>query len=226
MMNYGTGAVMSVPGHDERDFDFAHKFALPIRRVIESADKEVTDHSDGAFTDYGRLINSGEWNGKSSDEAKAEMTQKATSEGFGEAGTTFRLRDWGISRQRFWGAPIPMIYCEDCGVVPEKFENLPVRLPDDAPITGTGESPLAKVPEFYETECPQCSGPARRETDTMDTFVDSSWYFFRYTDPGNEVLPFSPDVAEYWMPVDQYIGGDDHAVMHLIYATILVKGHA
>ena len=143
--------------------------------------------------------------------------------GFGEAATTYRLRDWGISRQRFWGSPIPIVYCDTCGVVPEKYENLPVELPDNAPFTGTGESPLAKVPEFYETTCPKCDGPAQRETDTMDTFVDSSWYYFRYTDPNNAELPFDPEIAAYWTPVDQYIGGDDHAVMHLIYTRFWTK---
>ena len=136
---------------------------------------------------------------------------------------TYRLRDWGVSRQRFWGSPIPIVYCDKCGVVPEKYENLPVRLPETAPLTGTGESPLAKVPEFYETKCPNCDGPASRETDTMDTFVDSSWYFFRYTDPHNEMMPFDPEIASYWAPVDQYIGGDDHAVMHLIYTRFWTK---
>jgi len=239
MMDYGTGAVMSVPAHDERDFEFAKKFGLPIKQVIEpprhgDADEQfdgqpgseppaVAGGLTQASTDYGILVNSAEWTGKTSDDAKKEMVQFAREKGFGEPATTYRLRDWGISRQRFWGAPIPIIYCDKCGTVPEKFENLPVRLPENAPITGTGESPLAKVPEFYETTCPNCEGPAHRETDTMDTFVDSSWYFFRYTDPGNEILPFDPEVAAYWTPVDQYIGGDDHAVMHLIYARFWTK---
>ena len=229
MMEYGTGAVMSVPAHDQRDFEFARKFELPIRQVISEPHLAHEHHSmhalalEQAFNDYGVLVHSDFWNGKTSDEAKADMTEYAVKHGFGEAATTYRLRDWGISRQRFWGSPIPIVYCSKCGTVPEKFENLPVRLPDGAPITGTGESPLAKVPEFYETDCPECGGPARRETDTMDTFVDSSWYFFRYTDPANTVLPMDPATAEYWMPVDQYIGGDDHAVMHLIYARFWTK---
>jgi leucyl-tRNA synthetase len=175
------------------------------------------------FTGYGVLVHSDYWNGKTSEQAKKEMTEYARLHDFGEGATTYRLRDWGISRQRFWGSPIPIIYCDTCGVVPEMYENLPVRLPVSAPITGTGESPLAKVPVFYETECPKCQGPAKRETDTMDTFVDSSWYFFRYTDQTNEILPFDPEMAAYWMPVDQYIGGDDHAVMHLIYARFWTK---
>ncbi len=240
MMDYGTGAVMSVPAHDERDFDFAKKFGLPMVMVIETkaeppasaggtnveshSTSKPTAHAVGsAFTDYGVMVNSGEWSGKTSEDGKREMAEYAEKHEFGRAATTYRLRDWGISRQRFWGSPIPIIYCDKCGVVPEKFENLPVRLPDTAPFTGTGESPLAKVPEFYETTCPKCDGPAKRDTDTMDTFVDSSWYYFRYTDPQNEVLPFDTETAAYWTPVDQYIGGDDHAVMHLIYARFWTK---
>jgi len=232
MMEYGTGAVMSVPGHDERDFEFAKKFGLPITKVVQSASFSLSASGaeqaeastlDTAFTDYGVVTNSGDWSGKTSEDAKKEMTAFAAANGFGEATTTYRLRDWGISRQRFWGSPIPIVYCDDCGIVPEKFENLPIRLPEDAPITGTGESPLAKVAEFYETTCPQCGGRAKRETDTMDTFIDSSWYFFRYTDPANEILPFDPETAAYWMPVDQYIGGDEHAVMHLIYTRFWSK---
>ena len=224
MMDYGTGALMSVPAHDERDFEFAKKFDLLIKTVIvSSGDATVKERADEAFTDYGILVNSGEWSGKTSEQATKEMAEFARANGFGEPATTYRLRDWGISRQRFWGSPIPIVYCDNCGTVPEKFENLPIRLPDNAPITGTGESPLAKVPEFVNTTCPNCDGPARRETDTMDTFVDSSWYYFRYTDPGNEILPFDPELTSYWTPVDQYIGGDDHAVMHLIYARFWTK---
>ena len=224
---------MSVCAHDVGEVEFAKEFDLPIKTVIVSAgDASSTGPNatvreraipKAAFTDYGILIDSGEWSGKTSDDAKKEMAEFAQANGFGEPATTYRLRDWGISRQRFWGSPIPIIYCDKCGTVPEKFENLPVRLPENAPITGTGESPLAKVPEFVNTNCPNCDGPATRETDTMDTFVDSSWYYFRYTDPGNEILPFDPEVAAYWTPVDQYIGGDDHAVMHLIYARFWTK---
>jgi leucyl-tRNA synthetase len=229
MMEYGTGAVMSVPAHDERDFEFAKKFDLPIRQVISEphlAHEHQSLHAMAlaeAFTESGVLVRSDHWNGKSSEQAKREMTEYAEKHGFGVAAITYRLRDWGISRQRFWGAPIPIVYCEKCGTVPEKYENLPVRLPENAPFTGTGESPLAKVPEFYETACPNCNEPAHRETDTMDTFVDSSWYFFRYLDPRNEKQPFSHDAAAYWTPVDQYIGGDDHAVMHLIYTRFWTK---
>lgn len=222
MMDYGTGAVMSVPGHDERDHEFAKKFDLDIKKVIGSTADGGVEDAD-CFTEYGFLLDSGEWSGKSSAEAKAAMADFAAANGFGEAATTFRLRDWGVSRQRFWGAPIPIIYCDDCGIVPEKYENLPVRLPENAPITGTGESPLTKVPEFYETKCPNCDGTAHRETDTMDTFVDSSWYYFRYIDPTNNEVPFSKEEAAYWTPVDQYIGGDDHAVMHLIYTRFWTK---
>ena len=222
MMDYGTGAVMSVPGHDERDHEFAEKFGLPIRTVILPAD--ATDReSGGAFTDYGILADSGEWSGKSSEDAKREMAAFAEEKGFGSTAVTYRLRDWGISRQRFWGSPIPIVYCDECGTVPVKFEDLPVELPVTAPFTGTGESPLAKVPEFVNTTCPSCGGEGRRETDTMDTFVDSSWYFYRYLDPQNPELPFDPAAAARWTPVDQYIGGDDHAVMHLIYARFWTK---
>jgi leucyl-tRNA synthetase len=229
MIEYGTGAVMSVPAHDERDFEFAKKYGLPVRQVI-SEPHLAHEHSqmqamalEQAFTDYGVLVHSDFWNGKTSDAAKKEMTEYAVEHGFGEAATTYRLRDWGISRQRFWGSPIPIVYCEECGVVPEKYENLPIRLPENIAITGMGESPLARVDEFVNTTCPDCVGAARRETDTMDTFVDSSWYFFRYLDNKNSEMPFDPQIAAYWTPVDQYIGGDDHAVMHLIYTRFWAK---
>ncbi len=229
MMEYGTGAVMSVPAHDERDWEFAKKFGLPIKQVISEPHLTHEHHTMQAmalevpFVDYGVLVHSDSWNGKTSDDAKKEMTHYAETHGFGEAATTYRLRDWGVSRQRLWGSPIPIVYCDGCGVVPEKYENLPVVLPDNAPMTGTGESPLAKVPEFVNVACPQCGGAARRETDTMDTFVDSSWYYYRYLDPNNSDAAFDPALAEYWTPVDQYIGGDDHAVMHLIYARFWTK---
>jgi leucyl-tRNA synthetase len=229
MIEYGTGAVMSVPAHDERDFEFARKYNLPIRQVI-SEPQLAHEHQqmqamalEEAFTEYGVLVHSDFWNGKTSAQAKKEMTEYAVKQGFGEAATTYRLRDWGISRQRFWGSPIPIVYCETCGIVPEKYENLPVRLPDNVAITGSGESPLAKVPEFVNTVCPNCGEPARRETDTMDTFVDSCWYYFRYLDNKNTEMPFDPRIAAYWTPVDQYIGGDDHAVMHLIYTRFWTK---
>lgn len=230
MMEYGTGAVMSVPAHDERDFEFANKFGLPIRQVISEPHLVHEHHQmqalalDKAFTEKGILVHSDDWNGKSSEEAKREMTEFAEKHGFGESAITYRLRDWGISRQRFWGAPIPIVYCDDCGEVPVPYDQLPVELPESAPFTGVGESPLAKAPEFVNTTCPQCEkGEARREIDTMDTFVDSSWYYFRYVDPKNEILPFDPNAAKYWIPVDQYIGGVDHAVMHLLYTRFWTK---
>src|SRR5215216_1639175 len=236
LMEYGTGTVMSVPAHDERDFDFAQKYSLPIRQVIapvshEQLDAEPTPTTAGdasaeikhAFTGYGVLINSGDWGGKLSEVAMREMSEHARNNGFGEAAVTYRIRDWGVSRQRFWGAPVPMIYCDRDGMVPVPYDQLPVVLPQTAAFTGTGESPLAGVPEFVNTTCPKCHGPARRETDTMDTFVDSSWYFFRYLDPRNDSEPFDTSVAKHWTPVDQYIGGDSHAVMHLIYTRFWTK---
>jgi len=236
LMDYGTGAVMSVPAHDERDFEFAQKYSLPIRQVIapvshgqpaaEPVSKTGTDQSaemHRAFTDYGVLINSGEWGGKLSQMAIREMAQYAEQHKFGGGAVTYRLRDWGVSRQRFWGAPVPIINCEHCGAVAVPFEDLPVVLPETAEFTGSGQSPLAGVAEFVNTTCPKCKRPARRETDTMDTFVDSSWYFFRYCDPSNDSAPFDPAIAAQWTPVDQYIGGDSHAVMHLIYTRFWTK---
>ncbi len=236
LMDYGTGAVMSVPAHDERDFEFAQKYSLPIRQVIapvshgqpaaEPVSKTSTDQSaemHRAFTDYGVLINSGEWGGKLSQMAIREMAQYAEQHKFGGGAVTYRLRDWGVSRQRFWGAPVPIINCEHCGAVAVPYEDLPVVLPETAEFTGSGQSPLAGVAEFVNTTCPKCKRPARRETDTMDTFVDSSWYFFRYCDPSNDSAPFDPAIAAQWTPVDQYIGGDSHAVMHLIYTRFWTK---
>jgi leucyl-tRNA synthetase len=236
LMDYGTGAVMSVPAHDERDYEFAQKYSLPIRQVIapvshsqqraEPLSTTGTDQSaemTHAFTDYGVLINSGEWGGKLSAVAMGEMAEHAEKNGFGRAAITYRIRDWGISRQRFWGAPVPIVYCDQCGIVPVPYENLPVVLPETAEFTGTGQSPLAGVAAFVNTTCPKCKGPARRDTDTMDTFVDSSWYFFRYCDPRNEFAPFDAAIVKEWTPVDQYIGGDSHAVMHLIYMRFWTK---
>jgi leucyl-tRNA synthetase len=236
LIEYGTGAVMSVPAHDERDFEFAQKYSLPIRQVIapvthnqakaEPTSVTGTDQPvdmNHAFIDYGVLINSDDWGGKLSEVAIPEMSAFAEKNGFGEAAVTYRIRDWGVSRQRFWGAPVPVIYCDKCGMVPVPYEQLPVVLPQTAVFTGAGESPLAGVAEFVNTECPNCHGPARRETDTMDTFVDSSWYFFRYCDPQNERAPFDPEIIKLWTPVDQYIGGDSHAVMHLIYTRFWTK---
>src|SRR5688500_2744473 len=236
LMDYGTGAVMSVPAHDERDFEFAQKYSLPIRQVIapvthnqiaaEPQSVTGTDQSaemHHAFVDYGVLINSGEWGGKLSAVAIKEMARYAETKGFGGGAVTYRLRDWGISRQRFWGAPVPIVNCDKCGSVAVPYEDLPVLLPERAEFTGSGESPLAGVAEFVNTQCPKCNGPARRETDTMDTFVDSSWYFFRYCDPRNDAAPFDPEIVKQWTPVDQYIGGDSHAVLHLIYTRFWTK---
>jgi leucyl-tRNA synthetase len=236
LMEYGTGAIMSVPAHDERDMEFAQKYSLPIRQVIApvthdqiAAEPPPTTAGDAsaeikqAFTDYGILINSGDWGAKLSTVAIPEMSAHAKQHGFGEAAVTYRIRDWGVSRQRFWGAPVPVVYCDKDGMVPVPYDQLPVVLPQTADFTGTGESPLAGVPEFVNTECPKCHGPARRDTDTMDTFVDSSWYFFRYLDPRNEKVAFDPNIAKQWTPVDQYIGGDSHAVMHLIYTRFWTK---
>src|SRR5688572_11606307 len=235
LMEYGTGAVMSVPAHDERDYEFAQKYSLPIRRVIEriSIEQEAIPHDPAqedqsqamphAFTDYGILVNSGDWSGKLSEDAMTDMAAHAKRGGFGEPAVTYRIRDWGISRQRFWGAPVPIIYCEKCGTVPVPEKDLPVQLPDHAEFTGSGESPLAGVAEFVNTTCPKCGGAARRETDTMDTFVDSSWYFFRFCDPQNDELPFDPEKVAYWGPVDFYSGGVEHAILHLIYSRFFCR---
>jgi leucyl-tRNA synthetase len=239
LIQYGTGAVMSVPAHDERDFEFAKKYDLPMKTVVSpqrhrDTEKNKSETSndtkfaaneeiDSAYSDYGTVVNSDSWSDKSSEVAIKEMTEYAERHGFGEAATTYRLRDWGVSRQKYWGAPIPIVYCERCGVVPEKYENLPIKLPENIAVSGVGESPLAKDENFVNTICPKCGEAARRDTDTMDTFVDSSWYFYRYTDPQNTEMPFDPKVAAYWTPVDQYVGGDDHAVMHLIYTRFWTK---
>lgn len=236
LMEYGTGAVMAVPAHDERDFEFAQKYTLPIRQVIapitHSEEPSGFDPRLGvdqstemiaATTSYGVLVNSGDWSGKLSEDAIREMTAFAEEKGFGEGKVMYRLRDWGISRQRFWGAPVPIIYCERCGIVPVPEKDLPVLLPERVELTGTGQSPLASVEEFVNTSCPKCNGAARRETDTMDTFVDSSWYLFRYCDPHNDDAPFEREKVEYWMPVGQYIGGIEHAVMHLLYTRFWTK---
>jgi leucyl-tRNA synthetase len=230
LTDYGSGAVMSVPAHDERDFEFAKKYTLPIRQVIApiihgQQNEPVATAPGGdqsiemkeAFIQHGVLVNSGEWSGLLSDKAIERMAEFAETKAFGGPAVTYRLRDWGISRQRFWGAPIPIIYCGECGMVPVPEQDLPVRLPEKAEFTGTGESPLKHVAGFVNVSCPKCGQPAQRETDTMDTFVDSSWYFFRYCDPRDDAMPFAPDIAAQWIPVDQYIGGDSHAVMHLIY---------
>ncbi|MBX5497017.1 MAG: leucine--tRNA ligase, partial [Bryobacteraceae bacterium] len=214
LMGYGTGAIMAVPAHDERDFEFCRKYNLPVRPVIRSQDGQLADGNTmtEAFTADGILENSGEFSGLPSSEARQRMSAKAEREGFGKPSITYRLKDWGISRQRYWGTPIPVIHCPSCGVVPVPESDLPVILPRNVEITGRGRSPLENVPEFVNTTCPKCGGSARRETDTMDTFVDSSWYFFRYVDPKNDQAPFDPERVRPWFPVDQYIGGVTHAI--------------
>lgn len=221
LMEYGTGAIMSVPAHDQRDFEFAKKYGLPIRQVIaplnERGEPIVFDQLTEAYVGEGVLINSGPFDGLPNQEAIRRMTAYAEEHGFGTASVQYKLRDWGLSRQRYWGTPIPMIHCPRCGIVPVPEDELPVRLPEDAPFTGESGSPLDHVPEFVNTNCPRCQGPARRDTDTMDTFVDSSWYYFRYCDPKNDGAPFDREIVRYWTPVEQYIGGVEHAVMHLLY---------
>jgi leucyl-tRNA synthetase len=227
LMDYGTGAIMSVPAHDERDYEFAQKYKLEIRLVIlpASSDPEETMAEPPLpFTTMdGILVNSGEFSGLGCAEAIAVMSARAAEKGFGKPTVTFRLKDWGISRQRYWGTPIPMVYCDKDGVVPLEEKDLPVILPDNVPIALAGGSPLASVPSFLNTTCPKCGGPARRETDTMDTFVDSSWYFYRYTDAHNNTAPFDSAKVAYWFPIDQYIGGVEHAILHLIYSRFWTK---
>jgi leucyl-tRNA synthetase len=218
LMDYGTGAIMSVPAHDERDFEFATKYAIPIRRVIAPADPDVAEPELPFTTEDGVLLNSGEFNGLSCTEAQKKLQAVAARGAFGEAKVIFRLKDWGVSRQRYWGTPIPMIHCERDGLVPVPDDKLPVILPAQVEITQQGGSPLSRVPEFVNVTCPKCGHAAKRETDTMDTFVDSSWYFYRYTDAKNATEPFDPARAGYWFPIDQYIGGVEHAILHLIYS--------
>ncbi|HXW89019.1 MAG TPA: leucine--tRNA ligase [Terriglobales bacterium] len=227
LTDYGTGAIMSVPAHDERDYDFAKKYSLPIRLVIvpQTADPEETMADPSLpFTGCdGILVNSGPFSGLSCEQAMPTMAAHAEMGGFGQAAVTYRLKDWGISRQRYWGTPIPVVYCEKDGIVPVPEQNLPVLLPENVEITLAGGSPLARVAEFVQTSCPKCGGRARRETDTMDTFVDSSWYFYRYTDPHDGQAPFDANIVSYWFPIDQYIGGVEHAILHLIYSRFWTK---
>jgi leucyl-tRNA synthetase len=228
LADYGTGAIMCVPAHDERDFEFANKYGQAMKRVI--AAKQGQDELPYTAEDDGVLIDSGEWTGLGCVEAQQKMAAFAKEKGFGEPTVTYRLKDWGVSRQRYWGTPIPMVYCqnghagvEPGGVVALPESALPVLLPAQVEITQEGGSPLGKVPEFLNTTCPVCGGPARRETDTMDTFVDSSWYFYRYTDAKNDAAPFASEKANYWFPIDQYIGGVEHAILHLIYSRFWTK---
>lgn len=219
MMDYGTGAIMGVPAHDQRDFDFAKKFDLEIIPVIDTHDPDVDfNNMTEATPAEGTMFNSGKYDGMNNKDAIKEITKDFHQKGIGREKVNYKLRDWLISRQRYWGCPIPMIYCEDCGWVPEKEENLPVRLPIDVEFTGKGDSPLTTSADFQNTTCPCCGKPAKREIDTMDTFMDSSWYFLRYCDPHNSEKPFDKEKADYWMNVDQYIGGVEHAILHLLYA--------
>jgi leucyl-tRNA synthetase len=227
LMEYGTGAIMAVPGHDSRDYEFAKKFGLPIRRVIEGIDPEVARDDEGLpYPGDGPMVNSGRFDGKHNREAYEEIVEWLQSEGRGRPSVNYRLRDWLVSRQRYWGAPIPIVYCEKCGTVPVPDEQLPVELPEIEDYAPQGKSPLAAAEDWVATECPRCGGPARRETDTMDTFVDSSWYFIRYLDPRNEEVAWDRAAADHWLPVDQYIGGVEHAILHLMYARFLTKALA
>lgn len=222
LLEYGTGAVMAVPAHDQRDFDFAKKYGIPIKGVIEPEGGFVGDLKQ-AYVEPGTMVDSAQFSGMNSEAAKLAIIRLLEEKGEGKAKTTYKLRDWGISRQRYWGTPIPIIYCEKCGAVAEKIENLPVRLPLDVEVTGEGGSPLKKISSFVNVACPKCEGPARRETDTMDTFVESSWYFLRYCSPKDDKVPFDRKAVDYWMNVDQYIGGIEHAVLHLLYSRFFTK---
>ena len=227
LMEYGTGAVMGVPAHDERDFEFAQKFDLEIRRVVEPVAEEApADQAFVGHTGAERLVNSGPFDGMSSPEAIEAITKWLAGRGQGRAATSYRLRDWLVSRQRYWGAPIPVVYCERDGIAPVPEGELPVLLPDIEDYSPQGKSPLAASEEFVRATCPKCGGPARRETDTMDTFVDSSWYFLRYCDPRNAAAPWDRVAVDHWMPVDQYIGGVEHAILHLMYARFVTKALA
>lgn len=220
LATYGTGAVMAVPAHDERDFAFAEKFNLPINRVIEAKDGSETNLP---FCEHGILVNSGEFDGLTTDEAKEKIVEKLASMGLGEKKVNFRLRDWLVSRQRYWGAPIPVVYCEECGIVPVPESQLPVELPYDVEFAPDGKSPLAKSEAFVNTTCPHCGKPAKRETDTLDTFVCSSWYYLRYPDNKNTEAPFNPELINKMLPVDKYVGGPEHTCMHLLYARFITK---
>src|ERR1700722_6630333 len=225
LADYGTGALMCVPAHDERDYEFAEKYNLPVKIVVQPKDGPPVrlDRMNEPFTEYGKLVDSGPYTGLTSEQAQEKMAADAKAGGFGEAQTTYRLKDWGVSRQRYWGTPIPIVYCEKDGIVAVPDDQLPVKLPENVTLTGEGESPLALSPEFVNTTCPKCGGPARRETDTMDTFMDSSWYFYRYTDPHNDKAPFDKEKVRYWFQIDQYVGGITHAILHLLYSRFFCK---
>jgi leucyl-tRNA synthetase len=224
LMGYGTGAIMAVPAHDQRDFEFAKKYGLPVRVVIQPEGEALRGESlEAAYEGPGRLVASGPFDGLASEEAIARMAAYAQEKGFGKPAVTYRLRDWLISRQRYWGTPIPVVYCPQDGMVPVPDADLPVTLPRDAPFTGEGGNPLEKVAAFVEVICPKCKGPARRETDTMDTFVDSSWYFYRYLSPRKSDGPFDTTAVRYWFPIDLYVGGIEHAILHLVYSRFWTK---
>jgi leucyl-tRNA synthetase len=225
LMEYGTGAIMAVPAHDQRDFEFAKKYGISIRVVIQNAGQSLQADAmtEAYIEESGWLVESGAATGLAQADGKARIIEQVVAQGIGRRMINYRLRDWGISRQRYWGTPIPILYCDACGVVPVPEDQLPVVLPRDVPFTGKGGSPLAESAEFVQTTCPRCGGKARRETDTMDTFVDSSWYFLRYTAPRETGQPFRREAADYWMPVDQYIGGIEHAVLHLLYSRFFTK---
>ena len=223
LMHYGDGAVMAVPAHDERDFEFATKYGLPIKSVVRTSAGDASPAPwQDAYNEHGPLINSGEFDGLDFDAAFAAMEAALSAKGLGQSRTQFRLRDWGISRQRYWGCPIPIVHCDSCGDVPVPEDQLPVVLPEDVVPDGAG-SPLARMPEFYECSCPKCGAPAKRETDTMDTFVESSWYYARYASPHYEGGLVEKSAADHWLPVDQYIGGIEHAILHLLYARFFHK---
>ena len=222
LVEYGTGAVMAVPAHDTRDYAFAKKYNLPMKVVIQNPENP-SDCKEEAYTEEGVLINSNEFDGMKNTDAKKLITQKAVDNGFGEFKTQYRLRDWLISRQRYWGAPIPVVYCDKCGIQPVPEDQLPVRLPEDVDFSVVGKSPITTSPTFKDTVCPVCGGHAVRETDTMDTFVCSSWYYLRYADPHNKDLPFSRELVNKWLPVDQYVGGIEHAILHLLYSRFFTK---
>jgi leucyl-tRNA synthetase len=221
LMDYGTGAVMAVPGHDERDFDFAKKYKIPIKRVIykDSSDEPL----NSAYTEAGTMLNSAEFDGMDSETAKLKIADLIETKKLGKKTINYRLKDWGISRQRYWGCPIPVIYCDKCGMVPVPEKDLPVVLPEDAKLTSIGDDPLSRVDSFINVSCPKCKGAAKRETNTMDTFVESSWYYARYTASKDEANGINKSKADYWLPVDQYIGGIEHAVMHLLYVRFFHK---
>ncbi|MBQ9405782.1 MAG: leucine--tRNA ligase [Desulfovibrio sp.] len=224
LADYGTGAVMGVPAHDQRDFEFARKYDLPVRVVITPEQERLEGATlTAAYTGAGLLVDSGTFDGLTNEAAKKAITDELARQGKGKGSTQFRLRDWNISRQRYWGAPIPVMYCERCGLVPEDEKNLPVELPLDVHVRDDGRSPLPETKTFVACTCPRCGGRARRETDTMDTFVESSWYFARYASPRQETAPFDAEALRYWLPVDQYIGGVEHAILHLLYARFFTK---